>query len=77
MAGERYTNGIMEGMLSGRANYALEASLNTKGEKREAYLKAAQYAQAALFAYEVNGDSDEVRQLTTLSFDWMDKANEI
>jgi len=72
--GQKYANGMLEGFLSGRVNAALSMSLDTKGEKRAAYLKSASYGQRALLEYEVNGDSDEVRSLTGLSMDWMDKA---
>jgi hypothetical protein len=75
MSGERYTNGLMEGMLLGRAEVADSQAERADGEKRDAYLNAAKYARLALIEYAANGDSDEVRRLTGLSFDWTDAAN--
>ena len=48
MSGERYTNGLMEGMLLGRAEVADSQAGRTNGEKRDAYLNAAKYARLAL-----------------------------
>lgn len=77
MSGERYTNGIMEGMLLGRAEVADAQADKTDGDKRDAFRNSAKYARMALIEYAANGDSDEVRRLTRLSFDWMDSANEL
>lgn len=73
--GKKYTNGIIEGFLSGRAEAAWRAATTEPNgtAARMWALAAAAYSQA-LDEYNANGDSELVRNLTDIAMSAGDDA---
>jgi hypothetical protein len=79
--GQRYSNGMLEGFLNGRAQLAmgyihdhLKGTAVLTKKELAAWQDAVAHASNALSEYQENGDSEKVKELTGLMMDATDKA---
>ena len=73
--GTKYENGLLDGFLRSRAQTAFLSARETENtEAAMAWVRSAIAFQLALESYEKDGDSDEVKRLTTEGMDSADKA---